>query len=339
MPQACVGVQAAHDRGIVHRDLKPENLFIITRDGKPFVKFLDFGVSKFDAELTGGMGMTKEGSTLGTPFYMPPEQVRGEKDIDARADIYALGVILYECVSGKRPFEAETLPHLALLIHEGKALPLEELRPDLPRDFCDLVRRAMATDRSQRFESAKVLADAWLKWAASRSKQRCRQTLRSSFGHPRKGLLRTTANSTSPPRVRRFRWSTKPLVRSFRRALHRHRPRGGWPGGRPRRGATDEPQHRVQRCPRHHDGQPLNDGSASAPPPAAANRPDPNATAEPATPKPAESAAPGAPPATSPRPNPAQPTGQRHERCAPHARPPGNTRVDQHGLANDNPFR
>ena len=149
--QACVGVQAAHDSGIVHRDLKPDNLFIITREISQFVKLLDFGVSKFDAELTGGMGMTKEGATLGTPFYMPPEQVRGEKDIDARADVYAMGVILYECASGKRPFEADTLPHLALLIHEGKPQPLEELRPDLPLSFCELVRRAMASDRKQRF--------------------------------------------------------------------------------------------------------------------------------------------------------------------------------------------
>ena len=120
--QACTGVQAAHDAGIVHRDLKPENLFVIERDHRPFVKILDFGISKFDPQLTGGeMSMTREGTSLGTPLYMPPEQVRGDKRIDARADVYALGVILYECVTGRRPYEAETLAHLAVLIHEGHA--------------------------------------------------------------------------------------------------------------------------------------------------------------------------------------------------------------------------
>src|SRR5258706_13441238 len=73
--QTCSGVQAAHDAGIIHRDLKPENVFITQRDGKPFVKILDFGISKFAEELTGQMGMTAEGAPMGTPYYMPPEQV------------------------------------------------------------------------------------------------------------------------------------------------------------------------------------------------------------------------------------------------------------------------
>jgi serine/threonine protein kinase len=159
--QACTGVQAAHDAGIVHRDLKPENLFIIERDHRQFVKILDFGISKFDPHLTGAeMSTTREGTSLGTPLYMPPEQVRGDKRVDARSDIYALGVILYECVTGARPYEAETLAHLAVLIHEGKVAPLGQVRPDAPPGFAELVHKAMANKPELRFNTARELGDA-----------------------------------------------------------------------------------------------------------------------------------------------------------------------------------
>ena len=158
--QACNGIQAAHDAGVVHRDLKPDNLFVCEREGRPFVKILDFGISKFDPTLTGDHAMTREGSVLGTPYYMPPEQVRGATDLDARADIYALGVIAYEAASGRRPFDADTLPHLALLIHEGSPTPLRELCPDAPTAFCGVVEHAMATKREARIATARALASA-----------------------------------------------------------------------------------------------------------------------------------------------------------------------------------
>jgi len=153
--QAAAGVHAAHNAGIVHRDLKPDNLFITEgADGRPFVKLLDFGISKFDPQKTGGLQLTQEGAALGTPYYMPPEQIRGEGSLDARADVYALGVILYECLAGVRPFEAETLAHLAILIHTGQPRPIGELRADLPPGFAALVHGAMATDRGQRIQTA-----------------------------------------------------------------------------------------------------------------------------------------------------------------------------------------
>jgi serine/threonine-protein kinase len=158
--QACDGIQAAHEAGIVHRDLKPENLFVTARDGAAFLKILDFGISKFDAERTGSLGVTTEGTLVGTPFYMPPEQVRGETSLDARADVYSLGVILYECACGVRPYDAQALEHLAVLIHEGKAVPLAERRPELTREFCSVVHRAMAVEREQRYPSAKALGEA-----------------------------------------------------------------------------------------------------------------------------------------------------------------------------------
>ena len=141
--------------GIVHRDLKPDNLFITEgSDGRPFVKILDFGISKFDPQKTGGLQLTQEGAALGTPYYMPPEQIRGEGSLDARADVYALGVILYECLAGVRPFEAETLAHLAILIHTGQPVPIAQHRADLPPGFAALVHDAMATDRGRRTQTA-----------------------------------------------------------------------------------------------------------------------------------------------------------------------------------------
>jgi serine/threonine protein kinase len=159
--QAVAGVQAAHAAGIVHRDLKPDNLFITEGpDGRPFVKLLDFGISKFDPSKTNGLQLTQEGAALGTPYYMPPEQIRGEGSLDARADVYALGVILYECLAGVRPFEAETLAHLAILIHTGAPVPIAQHRPDLPPGFATLVQAAMATDRGQRTQTAAELRSA-----------------------------------------------------------------------------------------------------------------------------------------------------------------------------------
>jgi len=192
--QACEGIQAAHDAGIVHRDLKPENLIVTTRDGAPFVKILDFGISKFDAERTGTLGLTQEGLVMGTPYYMSPEQVRGASLIDARTDVYALGVILYECACGVRPYDARAIEHLAVLIHEGKPTPLAERRPSLPPAFCSVVHRAMAVDREQRFASARALAAAL---APLR-----RRTLRTPVSHsdgPRLVVRPSRVTGEAPP--------------------------------------------------------------------------------------------------------------------------------------------
>jgi len=195
--QACKGIQAAHEAGIVHRDLKPENLFVTTRDGKPFVKILDFGISKFDADRTGVSSLTATGSTMGTPYYMSPEQVRGERSIDARTDVYALGVILYECACGARPYEARAIEPLVVLIHEGKAVPLHDRRPSLSQDFCHVVHRAMAVDRDQRFDSARSLGEA--------------------LAFQRADVPRVTGASSNPPPARVIvRPSNRPAERQSR---------------------------------------------------------------------------------------------------------------------------
>ncbi len=158
--QACTGVQAAHDAGIVHRDLKPENLFLVTQeDGTPFVKLLDFGISKFDPTRTGDQSLTQDGAQLGTPYYMSPEQILAQP-VDGRTDIYSLGVVLYECLAGRRPFEAETLPQLTVLIHQGDCPALQSLRADVPPALAAVVGRAMARDREARYATPAELAAA-----------------------------------------------------------------------------------------------------------------------------------------------------------------------------------
>lgn len=157
--QACDATSAAHAAGIVHRDLKPENLFLsgVSAD---FVKILDFGISKFDASTTGVEGLTLEGSPLGTPYYMSPEQVQGEKSLDGRTDVYALGVVLYECLTGTKPFVADTLPHLVVLIFQGNFIPASTVRTGLPEAFDRIIAKAMARDRNDRFATPAELAQA-----------------------------------------------------------------------------------------------------------------------------------------------------------------------------------
>lgn len=155
--QVCEGVQAAHEARVIHRDLKPQNLFLTTREGRLFVKVLDFGVSKL---VDDGATMTTPGTAIGTPAYMAPEQLSGEDAVDERSDIYSLGVLLYECATGRRPFSAARVEQLAMLVREGRPAPLRAWRRDLPERFCDLVARAMAVEKARRFASARDLGRA-----------------------------------------------------------------------------------------------------------------------------------------------------------------------------------
>ncbi len=175
------------------------------KDGAPFLKVLDFGISKFEAESGSGLGVTAEGAVMGTPFYMPPEQVRGLASIDLRADVYSLGVILYECSTGVRPYTASTIEQLAVLIHEGKPVPLAERRPGLPRAFCDVIERAMAVDRDQRFQTARALAEALAPFRATRSRELDASRRRAQERAPprRDPARRLRSSSQAEPRPRR----------------------------------------------------------------------------------------------------------------------------------------
>ena len=146
-------VGAAHALGIVHRDLKPENIFLArAADGERVVKVLDFGIAKLtalDGEAMHSTGVTT-GAVLGTPAYMAPEQVFGEKDLDHRADIWALGIIVYQCLSGILPTAGENVGQVLKHVLARPFAPLEELVPDLPPDLSRLVARMVARERSDR---------------------------------------------------------------------------------------------------------------------------------------------------------------------------------------------
>jgi serine/threonine protein kinase len=157
--QAAEGIDAAHRAGIIHRDLKPENLFVTTQDGTPFVKILDFGVSKFAAATTDQMRLTRAGMVYGSPAYMSPEQLSAA-EVDPRTDVFALGVVLFQTLTGILPFDGPTLEALALRMLTGELPPLDQLRPDLPPALIDVVRRSLAPLRDNRIPTAKALAEA-----------------------------------------------------------------------------------------------------------------------------------------------------------------------------------
>jgi eukaryotic-like serine/threonine-protein kinase len=147
-------VGTAHSRGVVHRDLKPENIFLAeNEEGQTEIKVLDFGIAKLanlEGEAVTQSQLTGTGSMLGTPCYSAPEQLFGEKIIDHRADVWALGVVLYECLSNQLPVYGENLGQILKMLTSGEILPLERLVPNLPADVIGLVGRMLSRPLDQR---------------------------------------------------------------------------------------------------------------------------------------------------------------------------------------------
>jgi len=163
MSQVCRALTKAHGQGIIHRDLKPDNIFLVRDDDREIAKVLDFGIAKSkNANLDIGSN-TKTGAMLGTPYYMSPEQAQGNKQIDARSDLWALGVIAFECLTGQRPFESDALGDLLMQIMVKPLPRASEIAPELPRDFDAWFQKACARDPNERFGSAKELSDALAK--------------------------------------------------------------------------------------------------------------------------------------------------------------------------------
>jgi serine/threonine-protein kinase len=159
--QVLSALGAAHAVGILHRDLKPENVFLSQRPRPDFVKVLDFGVAKFaDTPDSAASRLTRGGTVVGTPAYMSPEQARGAADLDARSDLYAAGVLLYEMLTGRTPHEGENYNEMMFRIVSEDARPLAMAAPSLPAELGEVVDRCLAREPEQRFQSAAELIAA-----------------------------------------------------------------------------------------------------------------------------------------------------------------------------------
>jgi serine/threonine-protein kinase len=158
MMDACAGVAEAHGAQVIHRDLKPANLFVTrTGQGRPIVKIIDFGISKVDE---GASKLTSTGGSLGTAYYMAPEQIERPRETDGRADIWALGVIFFELVTGGMPFNGESVPQIVAAIMKNQRRRTREYVPELPLEVDAVIDRCLALRREERFQSAGELAAA-----------------------------------------------------------------------------------------------------------------------------------------------------------------------------------
>jgi serine/threonine protein kinase len=154
------GLEEAHARGLIHRDLKPGNVYFArTRSGEVCPKILDFGISKAVAEQPFEFVQTSSGTVLGSPAYMSPEQARGDGEVDARSDIWSLGVIMYEATTGQLPFGANNYNALMMAIMSTPHPPLQLHAPDCPPALAQLLDECLAKDRGKRVRTAALLAE------------------------------------------------------------------------------------------------------------------------------------------------------------------------------------
>jgi len=167
--QACEGLSEAHALGIVHRDLKPENLFLANTPEGVVLKILDFGVSKDLGTTVGSANstLTRKGAAVGSPYYMSPEQMEASPSLDARADVWSLGAILFELLTGRCPFEAESTPLICSKVLVDPAPSLRDFESDAPAELDAIIQRCLQKDPADRFQSTSELAQALREFVAT----------------------------------------------------------------------------------------------------------------------------------------------------------------------------
>ena len=197
MLQACEALREAHEEGIVHRDLKPSNLFVTKRpNGTPCLKVLDFGIAKTIANDAGAL--TKTATTMGSPFYMSPEQMRSAKSADQRSDIWSLGVTMYELSTGRVPFIGETVTEVAIMVIECAVESPRKHRADLPPELERIVMRCLEKNPARRFADVDALATALALFAGVPWESRTREASLEASGSGFDPAFARTEQDTPP---------------------------------------------------------------------------------------------------------------------------------------------
>ena len=183
--QVAEGLAAAHAMGVIHRDIKPANLFLTAGcEGMEWLKIVDFGISKIlDPDSPAAPHLTRTQTSIGSPLYMSPEQMRSARTADFRADQWSLGVVLYRMATGHLPFDAKSLPRLCVQVLEADFVPVATRRSDLPADFAVAVERCLRCSPGDRHADIAELAEALVPFAGPGGRGRadhCREILRAS---------------------------------------------------------------------------------------------------------------------------------------------------------------